>query len=458
MGSPHLWARTIVFAVWLVIAHGVAQTKPTFNLLHSFTGPDGSFPVSVAVGDGGVLYGATAFGGTITSACPIGCGTVFTATPPATEGGAWAVTVLHVFTGQNGDGANPYGECVLYHTGCAGLTVGQGGVLYGITANGGIVNSTCPNGCGVVFELAPPAPNAGEPWTETILHSFTGENGDGAYPNSTMAIGKDGELYGTTVIGGTPYTSCNSGCGTVFKLIPPSRSSEAPGGSGRGWTEVVLHRFTGEQDGNDPLGVVLGRDGVLYGTTWSGGERGWGNVFALSPPGSGGDTWTAHALYSFSALSGGDPASGVVIGDDGRLFGTTSNGGLGGCPFGCGTAFEVVPPVASGGHWSGKILLSFSTGNFPGFSPSTGFVEGKGGVLYGATTFGAINSLGTVFALLPPSAAGGNWVATMVHNFSIPSTDGAYPTGLAIGKDGILYGTASGGGILNNGTLFQITP
>jgi uncharacterized repeat protein (TIGR03803 family) len=124
------------------------------------------------------------------------------------------------------------------------------------------------------------------PWTETVIYSFTGTNGDGAYPIGSVLLGENGVLYGTTQHGGnvafdsvcpaTYYTL--AGGGIVFELMPPL----APGGA---WTETVLHSFTG-QDGDGALpeaGLVLSTKGVLYGTTSAGGSVGDGTVFAIKP-------------------------------------------------------------------------------------------------------------------------------------------------------------------------------
>ena len=110
-------------------------------------------------------------------------------------------STLYAFSDQNGDGAYPF----------AGVTIGQGGILYGATEVGGIIGGACTFGCGTVFEVQP---SGGGAWTETVLYEFTGSNGDGSGPEGTLVIGKDGTLYGTTADGGV------SNCGTVFQLTP----------------------------------------------------------------------------------------------------------------------------------------------------------------------------------------------------------------------------------------------
>jgi uncharacterized repeat protein (TIGR03803 family) len=87
--------------------------------------------------------------------------------------------------------------------------------------------------------------------------------------------GANGVVYGTSEGGSL---SCPFGCGLVFSLSPPS----APGGS---WTETVLHAFSDQKDdGAGAASIVIGPQGVLYGTTGGGGTAGWGTVFSLTPP------------------------------------------------------------------------------------------------------------------------------------------------------------------------------
>ena len=98
---------------------------------------------------------------------------------------------------------------------------------------------------------------------EKVLYSFTGGT-DGGDPAAGLIFDKAGNLYGTTVVGGTG-AACTDGCGTVFKL---TRNS-----SGK-WQETVLHNFQAGADGKNPYGgVTMDAKGNLYGTTVSGGQR-----------------------------------------------------------------------------------------------------------------------------------------------------------------------------------------
>jgi len=185
-------------------------------------------------------------------------GVVYELSAPTT-GDAWTGTAIYTF--GHGPGCNP----------AASLTVGPNGVFYGTTYYGGSGRA------GTVFQLTPPSA-AGRTWSESTIYSFTGPNGDGAYPAASLVLGSNGVLYGSTAAGGSPpSSSCAAGCDTVYELSPPA----TPGGT---WTETILHTFTGQNgDGSYPGPLTLAPNGVLFGPTWSGGAAGAGTVFALTP-------------------------------------------------------------------------------------------------------------------------------------------------------------------------------
>jgi len=304
----------------------------TETILYSFQGGnDGYLPGGNLTFDAkGNLYGSTFFGGGH-GVCDQGyypyCGTVFELSPPSKKGGAWTERVLYSF--RNGpDGANPNG----------GLTFDKEGALYGTTAYGGIKAEWCSedlgDGCGVAFELKPPAKKGGA-WTESVLHRFKGwEDGDGQWPGAGLIFDNKGALYGTTVGGGQG----SSPGGTAFQLKPPRRKGGA-------WGEAVLYTFTGGNDGGNPMGgLIFDEQGNLYGTDLGGASKG-GNVYELSPP-TGGGAWTLTVLYNFTGPPDGYyPAASLIFDQAGDLFGTTLWGGNGqGCSYGgCGTVFEVTP-------------------------------------------------------------------------------------------------------------------
>jgi uncharacterized repeat protein (TIGR03803 family) len=441
----------LLIAFPIFSAYGLAQGGTRLVTLHSFTGPDGEGPdAAVAIGNGGVLYGTTSLAGSGAG------GTVFSLTPPASEGGAWTAALLYAFGSATGDGAFP---------GPARLSIGGGGVLYGTTPYGGIAPGI--SGYGTVFSLTPPAFQGGA-WTEAVLYRFT-RGADGGYPDAGVAIGEGGVLYGTTSQGGIVNASCNDGCGTVFSLAPPAGG---PSGSGA-WTEAVLYSFAGgDSDGLGPFGeLVIGGRGVLYGTTPFGGNTNCGTVFSLTPPrgpsGSGG-VWTEKVLYNFTGgIDGANPYPGVTVGSGGVLYGATLYGGLGLCNqgLGCGTVFSLTQAAGgasgSGPAWTEAVLYAF-TGGADGDGPWAPSV-GEGGVLYGTTQAGGTTEncsqegCGTVFSLSPPTTASGAWVEAVLSRFPGRGDDGQ-PLGLAIGKEGMLYGTTYFGGAAGDGSVFSLRP
>jgi uncharacterized repeat protein (TIGR03803 family) len=258
-------------------------TALKYKVIHSFTGSDGAVPYGGLLRDGqGNLYGTTEYGGA-------NYGTVFKITPSGVE------TVLYSFTGGV-DGGAPIGNLVMWK-----------GNLYGTTPDGGVF------GEGTVFEVT-------KKGKEKVLYSFTGGN-DGASPFGGLIVDKEGNLYGTTVGGGSSGFE-GAGGGTLFEV---SQSG----------TESVLYNFSGGADGGKPLGsLVKDANGNFYGTTQTGGSDYNGVVFEVSPAG------VETVLHRFTRGSddGAFPESGVVRAGK-ALYGTTFYGG----PNDGGTVFKVIP-------------------------------------------------------------------------------------------------------------------
>lgn len=223
------------------------------TVLYSFSGQaDGSFPQAPLIqGSDGNFYGTTSAGGAY------GYGTVF---KMEVSGNSGSVLVLHSFSGADGNGP------------VAGLLQAADGNLYGTTIGGGASSG------GEVFKVD----TAGEIFR--ILHSFSGADGEG--PVAPLIQGSDGSFYGTTWGGGDPtcgppydtygYPYWQPDCGTVFKMDSAGNVT-------------VLHAFEEPpSDGAAPYaGLLFGRDGNLYGTTYFGGTWvSFGTVFRLSVPDS----------------------------------------------------------------------------------------------------------------------------------------------------------------------------
>jgi len=275
------------------------------TVLYNFAGgSDGRQPTSLIRDAAGNLYGTTYEGGTA------GLGTVFKFSAAGVE------SVLHSFTGP------PDGE-----TPSDGLVRDTAGNLYGVTVYGGSPPTCYSSGCGTIFEITARG-------QEIVLYNFT-DGSDGENPNGGMIRDGAGNLYGTTLNGG----SGDGGycCGTLFKLSPKGKLT-------------VLYAFY--DNGTFPLGGLI-RDsaGNLYGTTWMGGAGpcsyggfyyyGCGSVYELSSSGQ------ESMLYGFMGAPDGEyPSSTLVRDAAGNLYGVASEGGDAACdpPYGCGTVFKLTPP------------------------------------------------------------------------------------------------------------------
>jgi uncharacterized repeat protein (TIGR03803 family) len=329
--------------------------------------------------------------------------------------------VLHTFAGS--DGANP----------AAGLIADSSGNFYGTTTGGGI------HGEGAVFELAP---NGSGGYTESVLYSFAGGK-DGAVPEDALVRDSAGDLYGTTSGGSYGYWS------TVFAL--------APNGTG-GYTESILHLFSGTPDGNNPqAGVLVDSSGNLYGTTPSGGNLGGGTVFELAPNGTGG--YNESITHSFGATGDGTDPNGALIRDSsGDLYGTAADGGADGD----GVVFELTPD-GSGGYTE-SVVYSF-TGGAGGASPRGALILDGSGDLYG-TAGGGLSSIclvgcGVVFELSPNGSGG--YTESILHRFAGGSDGAGVNGGLLMDAAGDLYGTTALGGNGSgtsggDGTVYELSP
>ena len=292
-----------------------------YSALHTLNQGSGGGPIqgNLAFDSEGNLYGATELGGDLGACHGDGCGTVFELKRPTKSGGKWRFSLLYTFTGGT-DGAEPFAGVTLDQKGNVYGTTDGGGIydfgtayrfsppvrkghawtetvlysfdrsanigsmpggpvifdgagnMYGTTVFGGDLNCSGGFGCGVVFELSPPAQD-GQTWTYATLYAFQGGD-DGSTPTGYMVFDQKGNLYSTTQTGG----GGNGGyAGIAFRLSPPAQRGDA-------WTETVLHRFQppGGVAPND--GLTFGRWGDLYGVTWYGGHcQECGTVFEVRP-------------------------------------------------------------------------------------------------------------------------------------------------------------------------------
>ena len=392
-----------------------------FNVIYTFTNePDWILPIDLRMDAAGELYGTTAEGGFTRDDCaPIGCGTDFKLW---NRGSGWVLRPLYSFLGGT-DGAHPL----------SGVSIGANGIFYGATeyGGGGYVDG------GTVYSLRPIASasrcRAGSClWTEIVLHRFLGGS-DGLYPVSPVVFDRDGNIYGTTWLGGGSGNG-GYGYGTVYKLSP----------SGSNWTETVLYSFTGGNDGGGPGGVIFDTVGNLYGTA-GGGAAGCGTVFRLSPSGFG---WTENTLYSFQCGSDGSGPSDLVFDQSGNLYGATYSGGSGGG----GTVYEL---VRSSNGWTFTLLHSLSGAA----GPVGRLTIDTAGNLYGTAREDGAYGWGSIFKLTPGS---GGWTYTDLYDFA-GGIDGGQPQGsVVLDGHGDLFGVTpwggAGQGYSGYGVVWEITP
>jgi uncharacterized repeat protein (TIGR03803 family) len=281
--------------------------------------------------------------------------------------------------------------------------------------------------CGVfLFCVAATASHA---QTEAVLSNFAGSP-DGSEPLSSLAMNNN-NLYGTTYAGGLGY-------GTVFELTP--------NGSG-GWVETPIYNFCSQADctdGENPAYsyVIFDGQGNLYGTTYGGGEYGYGVVFELSPGTDG--SWTETVLHNFANTpDGANPGNGLIMDSAENLYGMTFAGGTGD---GDGCIFELSP---SGSTWTEQVIYDIN-------STHTGLTLGPAGatgnIIYGST-------YSTIFQLTPNGSGG--WVPAVLYTFnpSNSATEGSEPVGtMALDGAGNLYGATEAGGANNAGAVFKLTP
>lgn len=289
-------------------------------------------------------------------------------------------------------------------------------------------------GAGIVFKLTKPQGDG----AEAVLYNFTGGS-DGSQPYGGLIFDSAGDLYGTTYRGGT------SNAGTVYRLTPADRQAGT-------WTQTVLYSFAGGTDGLGPQSDLnFDQAGNLYGTTDNGGEPGNGIVFQLTPPPVRGGAWTETVLHRFMLSEGTSPRAAVICDRNGSLYGTLANDGA----FGAGAVFRLQPPATRGGAWTEETLYTF-TGGADGLGPLCRLIM-VGGNLYGTTVIGGADGVGTIFQLTPPLNHHGAWTETILHSFTCGS-DGCYPwAGLIMDKKGVFYGTTQFGGLPSNGgTVFQL--
>lgn len=400
------WLTYLCLACWLAVAFvNLSFGQLVYQTVRPLPAGDnpgsaqpdtsmGDMPIGQLIeGADGKLYGTASFSGF-----------------PSTGGGVFRV---------NKDGS---GFVTLYKSGLvpndsstnlAGLVQGSDGSFFGTSFSGGT------NNLGTVFRLTSSG-NGG--YTNKILKSFTGSNGDGANPACKLIIGVDGWGYGTTYNGGT------NNLGVIFKMQT----------NGLGFTN--LHTFSAAStDSSHPLaGLVQGTNGMLFGVSSNGAANARGAIYRINTNGTG-----YSNLHSFTGTSGDGmyPVANLVCDNNNTVYGVTLLGGASGF----GTVFKI-----NGDGTGYAVLTNFTgnTGNAPGAQPRGCLAMGNDGLLYGTAEFGGSTNNGIIFRM---SKTGSGYTVLHSFDYTTDHTDGRNPrSGLTQGADGAFYGTTLFGGLSPN--------
>jgi uncharacterized repeat protein (TIGR03803 family) len=394
----------------------------TVTTIHAFTNiSGGQFPWARLVqASDGKLYGTTLEGGTLDA------GTIFTIDSNG------ALTTIHSFA--NSDGRFPYGR----------LIQASDGHLYGTTALGGAL------GGGTIFRINP----AGG---VTTLHSF----GSAAEPRSGLVQSSGGSLYGTTVRGGafgqgTIFSIDTAGTQTTIHSFAPNMAApefaelvlgtdgllygttaQTESGGGAIFTLnaagalTTIHEFPSGDGGAFPYPPLLEANGIFYGATANGGTSGVGTVYTIDAAG------TVTTIHNFSFTDGANPFGGLIQTNDGTFYGTTAAGGNSGA----GTIFAM--------DATGAVTTTHDFASIGAQFPQDRLVPASDGNFYGTTLFGGPSGYGMVFRA---DEAGS---LTSIHAFDY--ANGGSPNALIEARDGNFYGTTRQGGTFGGGTIFRIS-
>jgi uncharacterized repeat protein (TIGR03803 family) len=371
----------VVFSMRLVLAMTVAAPgAASAQVIHYLAGDgsEGSQPQTELVLLGGDFYGICALGG------ELGNGTAFKITPGGT------FTKIHDFFGS-AEGRFPLA-----------LVDGGDGSLYGLMSPESVDGTLYP---GFFFRMGPDG-------SQTTLRAFAVDQSEGILGPAFLMRGSDGNFYGTAWGGGQLAS------GTAFQLTP-----------GGGYTK--LHDFGpyGDTGGSNPNSLVEAGAGTLIGTTFGGGDEGYGTIFRISTAGAG-----FTVLHSFAETEGGSPGGGqtappIVFASDGKIYGTASQYGSSGA--------GAVWKISTAGEF--EVVHSLQP-SMDGSLPYSGLVQANDGNLYGAASAGGWGGSGLLFQV---TLAG---TYTPYFLFHEGGTDGAAPYSAPVqGPDGALYGATYGG-------------
>lgn len=411
--------------LWVAAGSASAQSTVAVTLVHHFGGftGTGNGPLAPLVqAPDGSFYGTT-----------IGSnGTIFRLVPASDPTLPGTVTTVHTFTATGATGAIPM----------AGLIRAADGSYYGTTSRGGA------NGAGTVYRMVvSPNGSGGLLHTVEVVHTFA--HSDGWDSNAALFQDSDGSFYGTTTQGGT-YDF-----GTVFRLEVTVNPVSGAATS----THTILHEFDGS-GGKFPHGALIkAANGLFYGTTAEGGV-GAGTIYQMATDISGGGDVFGYVstIRDLDFSAGAYPHAALLEGNDGALYGTASRGGLNNA----GSIFRLVPgsdPVTGAPTATLTVLHQFDA--VSGAQPESALVRGQNGALYGTTKGDGGTGVSTVFRMTTSTNAVTGDVSgllTVLHTFDdagAPALGTDVHAGVVQAADGSFYGTAASGGANGDGTIIR---
>lgn len=292
-----------------------------------------------------------------------------------------------------------------YPTGA--LMQASNGKLYGMTSDGGV------NFVGVLFEY--------DPATSNYVKKFNFQTAtSGSFPNGSLVEASNGNLYGMTALGGT------SGLGVLFEYNVLTSS----------YTKKL--DFNGTNNGSKPMGTLVKETGgKLFALTFEGGASNCGVLFeydALT------NAYTKRFNFSGHGKLAGDQPQGAFVEVNGKLYGTTVNGGVNDM----GVLFEYDPLYNS---YTKKIDFA---GTLNGSYPISALMLAANGKIYGTASEGGVDGEGVLFEYNVTT----NTLTKKVDFDGV--TLGGYPYGeLMQASNGKIYGTTQVGGALGDGVIFE---
>jgi uncharacterized repeat protein (TIGR03803 family) len=380
-----------------------ALADATQSVIYSFAGgADGAQPqTSMTQGPDGDFYGTTTLGGAY------GVGTVFQLSPDGK--GGWIHKVIFSPNGFK-DGGQPYGQ----------LTFDSQGNLYGTCISDGL------EGNGAVFQLVR---NGKGDWKLGRHYRFKVHEGRDI--DAGVVVDSQGNVFGTAHLGGKG--NVGYGYGTLYELSP---------GPGDTFVPTFLYQFHAKDGGFTSAGLIMGKDGDLFGVSPNGGASHQGYAFKLHKDEQG--VWRVLDIHDFNITIDGEwPDSTMIMDADGNLYGGTS--------YSPAIVYKLSPPAKGSGEkaqWTETTLYQFA----PGVGGGGLSFDLAGNLL--AASGGGTNNAGFIFQLSPTQS--GPWIETVLYNF-LGGAGGSFPLTPLILQNGLLYGTTTYGGASSNGTIFSLT-